>query len=128
MDAVDPGDARDNRRRHSPTPARSLAVTKEPKSKPELYDVVQIGDEFKVITVKSLKDEKKRVKTENDKAMRDWHKAKKSDPSAPKPAPLIIKVLKTNIKTKEDADQACQDLKDKLEKKDDSKPTKKSNK
>ena len=107
-------------------PARSLAAPPAAKAKPELYDVVQIGDEFKVITVKSLKDEQKRVKTDYDKAMKDWKKTKKNDPSAPKPVMVVVKVLRKNIKTKEDADQACQDLKDKQDKKDDSKPTTKS--
>jgi hypothetical protein len=111
------------------TPARSLAATKPAKSKPavELYDVVQIGDEIKVISAKSLKDEQKRVKDANDKAVKEWKKAKKrdKDSSIPKPAPLTVKLLKKNIKDKDDADQACQDLKDKLEKKEDSKPPKK---
>jgi len=47
-------------------------------------------------------------------------------PSTPKPTSLIVKVLKRNIKSKEDADSACQDLKDKLDKKEESKPAPKS--
>ena len=91
-----------------------------------MYDVVQVGDEIKVVAVKALKDEQKRAKTENDKAMKEWKRAKKSDPSTPKPTSLIVKVLKRNIKSKEDADSACQDLKDKLDKKEESKPAPKS--
>jgi len=67
------------------TPASSLAQsttksTAKPKPTVEMYDVVQVGDEIKVVAVKALKDEQKRAKTENDKAMKEWKRAKKSDP------------------------------------------------
>jgi hypothetical protein len=108
----------------------SAAPNTKSKTKPkvELYDVIQIGDELKVIKCCDLANEKKRVKDENDKALKEWTRAKKKDPASAgdKPAKLAVKIRKANLKSKEDADDERDKLQEKADKKSDAKSSDKS--
>jgi hypothetical protein len=107
------------------TPAGSLAqqraggrtggtgAAKTGKTAPEVFAVVQIGDEIKVIRNADILTETKKVTEDYKRDMKKWQEDKKSDPKAEKPKKLTLKVLKRSIKTKEEADEFCTKMQDK---------------
>ena len=92
----------------------------QPAAKPEPYAVFKIGDDVSVDKQSSLKDKRKKEDDDYKKAVADYNKdvkdaAKSKDKSAlPKrPVKRIVKVLKGQFKTKDDADSWLKDWKEK---------------
>jgi hypothetical protein len=107
-------------------PAGGLAQTTrkspkpiKPSTKPavQAYTVIQVGDECKVILTSDLAAEKKKVADQYKDDMKQWQKDKKDDPNAPKPAKLVVKVIKGGFKDKAEADKRCADEQEKVDKK-----------
>jgi hypothetical protein len=99
--------------------------------KPELYTVVQIGDEVQVIKKSELTNLRKTTAEEDKKAKKDYDEAKKSaakskdksDLGKP-PVKRSVKVLKDSLKSEQDAQEWME--KHPVQKKDDVKTGKKT--
>jgi len=78
----------------------------------ETYMVIQIGDEYKVVTTTQYKDEEKKVREENEQKMTEWKDEIKNDPKAPRPQKVVIKKLKTGYKVQKIAQEYADKLKD----------------
>jgi hypothetical protein len=76
----------------------------------DTYQVMKIDDEYKVVTTKSIKDEKKRVTEEFSAKVKEWQDEKKTDPTLKRPTPPRVTVIVTKFNTQKGA----QDYVDKL--------------
>jgi hypothetical protein len=92
----------------------------QPAAKPETYAVFKIGDDLSVDKQSSLKDKRKKEDDDYKKAVADYNKdvkeaAKSKDKSAlPKrPVKRLVKIIKGQFKTKDDADSWLKDWKEK---------------
>jgi hypothetical protein len=85
-------------------------------TKPELYTVVQVGDEISAIKKSELNNLKKTTADEDKKRKKDYDEAKKaavkskdkSDLGKP-PAKRVVKVLKSSLKSEEEATRWIED-------------------
>lgn len=94
--------------------SNSSRPTKPAASKSsDLYAVVQIGDEYKVIRQSEIPTETKRVAEKYKDDMKSYQEAKKKDPQAEKPQKVTVKTIKKSIKSQQDAQEYCDKMKDK---------------
>jgi hypothetical protein len=90
-------------------PNTRAPVTGNQKIK-ETYTVISIGDEIKVVTKSEVKNEQKRIEDEYKQDMKLYQDSKKiknkKDAATDKPpVKKTIKILKSNIKTLEEAEK-----------------------
>jgi len=78
----------------------------------ETYMVIQIGDEYKVVTATQYKEEEKKVKEDNDQRLTEWKDEIKNDPKVPRPQKVVIKKLKSGYKVQRIAQEYADKLKD----------------
>jgi hypothetical protein len=97
----------------SSSPSHHSSSTKSSSSKPhETYAVIQIGEEYKVISQSQISSEQKRVADKYTQDMKSWKDSKKKD-KGEKPEKLTVKVLKRSLRTQQDAQEYCDKLKEK---------------
>ena len=80
------------------TPAGSVAqAAPQKKPPPETWAIVQIGDDFKVISTSQIKSEQKKITDDYNAAMKKYKEDKKKDPDAEKPVKAEVQGLEEEL-------------------------------